>query len=268
MQAYPDIACGMFKGSKDELNRIWRNLEAELNSAGPPSKNITEWKRVWNDQKKYVRQKAAQNLKISKGTGGGPNMEVNFSANEYAIYNLIGMKESVEGVAKTFGLGSSSASKPAKENVPIASVDNTSGLGSSNGGIEEHVSPALLELLIVDSVVEGNDRESERESPQKPPAKKVKKNSQSELPRNVSHSEVLAEEITIQKKMLKTMIDTQQNTKKLYRAIDRLAEIKKDELKEQKRHNLVMEKLRISEVEDKIERNRRLLELEDLKYNI
>lgn len=46
METHPDIARGMFKGGKDELNRFWRNLEAELNSAGPPQKHISEWKKV------------------------------------------------------------------------------------------------------------------------------------------------------------------------------------------------------------------------------
>lgn len=62
------------------------------------------------------------------------------------------------------------------------------------------------------------------------------------------------------------MVEQQQMTKKVYRSIDRLNDLKKEELKEQKRHNLVMEKLRLREVEDKIEKNRRLLELEDLKH--
>ncbi|XP_017464621.1 PREDICTED: uncharacterized protein LOC108358015 [Rhagoletis zephyria] len=75
MEARPDIARGFHRGNKEEVSRFWRNAEVELNSAGPPTKNTTEWKKVWTDQKKYVRQKASQNLKASKGTGGGPNTQ-------------------------------------------------------------------------------------------------------------------------------------------------------------------------------------------------
>lgn len=64
------------------------------------------------------------------------------------------------------------------------------------------------------------------------------------------------------------MKEQQQNTKKIYRGIDRLYDLKKEELAEAKRHNLQMEKLRLREVEDKIEKNRRLIELEELKSKI
>lgn len=135
---------------------------------------------VWADQKKYVRHKAAQNLKYSRGTGGGPNMEQKFSANEEAIYNLIGMKESVEGVANTFGLGSSTSSKQNPDSLPSA----------------------LLELLEPDDeVAESTAVDSERDTPQKPPAKKIKISAKdSSLNEQVSARDALSEEISIQKK--------------------------------------------------------------------
>ncbi|XP_036345281.1 uncharacterized protein LOC118754511, partial [Rhagoletis pomonella] len=116
MQAHPDIARGFYKGQKDDVNKLWRQVEEDLNSAGPPMKNVCEWKKVWADQKKkYVRRKAAQNLKAGKGTGGGPNMEQKLSPTEEAIYELVGMKESVEGVSDTlkFGLSSHVTKSPA-----------------------------------------------------------------------------------------------------------------------------------------------------------
>lgn len=267
MQLHSDIARGWFKGGKEELNRVWRNLEAELNAAGPPSKSVAEWKKVcttkfdlynaqmtkmqnlfqvWADQKKYVRQKAAQNLKYSRGTGGGPNMEQKFSANEEAIYDLVGMKESVEGVAIKYGLGSSTSTIQNPERLPNE----------------------ILELLEPD----GEEAEcpavhSNEDTPQKPPAKKIKISGQ-HFNTQASARDVLSEEIDIQKRMLDAMIEQQQISKKVYRSIDRLYEVKKEELKEQKRHNLIMEKLRLREVEDKIEKNRRLLELEELKNNL
>ncbi|XP_046803754.1 uncharacterized protein LOC124419187 [Lucilia cuprina] len=151
MQTHQGIACGMYKGSKEDLNRFWRNLEAELNSAGPRQKSVSEWKKVWCDQKKYVRQKAAQNLKSSKGTGGDPNMEQKFSGIEEAIYNLIGMKESVEGVANKFGLG--------------GSYKNTNKQTDSN------IENILEEILVTDD----DSNEIQKECPSQPPAKKIKK---------------------------------------------------------------------------------------------
>ncbi|XP_055914423.1 uncharacterized protein LOC129947766 [Eupeodes corollae] len=102
MEAQRDIACGFQKGSKEEVLLFWHAAENALNASGPPSKNISEWKKVWCDQKKYVRAKAATNLKARNGTGGGPNKEQKLSDYEQAVYDLIGMKESIEGVtAKT-----------------------------------------------------------------------------------------------------------------------------------------------------------------------
>lgn len=47
---------------------------------------------------KYIRQNAAQNLNNKKSTGGGPNKEQTFTATDEAIYQLTGMKSSVEDV--------------------------------------------------------------------------------------------------------------------------------------------------------------------------
>ncbi|XP_017469301.1 PREDICTED: probable DNA-binding protein SNT1 [Rhagoletis zephyria] len=41
--------------------------------------------------------------------------------------------------------------------------------------------------------------------------------------------------------------------------------IKKEKIEEMKRHNYVMEKMRRKEIEYKLEKNRRLMEIEDLK---
>ncbi|XP_073843020.1 uncharacterized protein [Musca autumnalis] len=239
MQAHPGIARGMYNSSKEDLNRVWRNLEAELNSAGPPTKNIAEWKKVWCDQKRYVRQKAAQNHKMANGTGGGPNQEYRFSAIEEEIYNLTAMKESVEGVANRSGLGTSSSQNGGKENDP----------------------PELADIVNFESLGEVDQEEVRQE----PPPKKSKTATKNPPP-STYHTDILSQGLSLQEKMLKIMEEQQQSHKRIYRAIERLHDLKKEEIKEQKRHNMAMEQLRIREVEDKIEKNRRLLELEELKY--
>lgn len=47
---------------------------------------------------------AVQNTKMSEATGAVPNLKQKFSAYEKAIYSLIGMRESIEGVGNTFGV--------------------------------------------------------------------------------------------------------------------------------------------------------------------
>ena len=117
-------------------------------------------------------------------------------------------------------------------------------------------STVLNETLLPDN------NESTIECENQPPAKKIKT---AHSTKTSTTAKVLAEEINIQKEMCQAMKDQQQSSKKIYRAIDRLYDLKKEELVEQKRHNLQMERLRLREVEDKIERNQRLLELEELK---
>ncbi|XP_073812091.1 uncharacterized protein [Musca autumnalis] len=94
MQARPDIATRMNEVNKEELKVFWCNLEKELNSAGPPSKSIAEWKKVWTDQRRYIRQKVAQKRPLT--------------ATEEKIHALSYMKEPVESVTNKNDLGNSS----------------------------------------------------------------------------------------------------------------------------------------------------------------
>ncbi|XP_036341051.1 uncharacterized protein LOC118750438 [Rhagoletis pomonella] len=110
MDSQPGIARGFFKGGKEELAKFWRSAEIKLNSAGPPMKTVAEWKKVHKGTDllhisiKFLLQ-VAQNVRARTGTGGGPNTEKTFTATEEAIYKLISMKESVEGiVVPKFGL--------------------------------------------------------------------------------------------------------------------------------------------------------------------
>ncbi|XP_036340838.1 uncharacterized protein LOC118750220, partial [Rhagoletis pomonella] len=238
MQAHPDIARGFFKGQKDDVNKFWRQVEEDLNSAGPPMKNVCEWKKVWADQKKYVRRKAAQNLKASKGTGGGPNMEQKLSPTEEAIY----------------------------DHVTKSPADNSTA-----------------ENDILDSTIE----ELEEVTPYQPPTKKKRNTPQGEPKKQNSYTnDMFVQEIGVQKEVCESITeavtglkDQKEITKKIYRSLDRIYDVQKqnfekmfqleqEKVEEMKRHNLFMEKLRLSEVESKIERNRRLLEIEDLKGNI
>ncbi|XP_067625340.1 cilia- and flagella-associated protein 44 [Eurosta solidaginis] len=46
LQSHPAIAQSCFKGGKEALHRFWCKAEEELNSSGPPTKCIAEWKKV------------------------------------------------------------------------------------------------------------------------------------------------------------------------------------------------------------------------------
>lgn len=50
MKDHSDLAKGQIKGlaAKQLSNNLWKRLEAELNSSGPPTHNFVEWKKVKN----------------------------------------------------------------------------------------------------------------------------------------------------------------------------------------------------------------------------
>ncbi|XP_017480438.1 PREDICTED: uncharacterized protein LOC108369768 isoform X1 [Rhagoletis zephyria] len=104
----PDISRGFAKENRDKVAEFWRQLTLSLNSVGTPVKSEFEWKKVWTDQKRYVRKKASQDKMYERGTGGGPNKTQKFSSAEEAIFQLLGMKESVDGIesSQCYGLPS------------------------------------------------------------------------------------------------------------------------------------------------------------------
>lgn len=96
---------------------------------------------------------------------------------------------------------------------------------------------------------------------------------------NMTTNEVVMEELETQKKLCSEISnaisvmkehngETQNGIRKLRRSMDRLGDIQKDQLKEQKRHNAKMEEFRKAELENKIENDRKLLELEKRKVEI
>lgn len=46
MESNRTIACGFIKISKEVVADFWKSLTEELNSAVPPIKNVSEWKKV------------------------------------------------------------------------------------------------------------------------------------------------------------------------------------------------------------------------------
>lgn len=48
MQSNPAIAKSLSKSSKEEVFQFWNNAARELNSLGPPVKDMTSWKKVDN----------------------------------------------------------------------------------------------------------------------------------------------------------------------------------------------------------------------------
>ncbi|XP_017487311.1 PREDICTED: uncharacterized protein LOC108375678 [Rhagoletis zephyria] len=164
------------------------------------------------------------------------------------------MKESVEGVAKTFGLTSSINVERVEENLDF--LMNESGV--VNEIVLENECVAMNEdpmdcVFLID----------EEETTYQPSSKAVKPTSS----KKVLTKQILVENVATQRELCDTIKgavseskEQQENVKKIYRAIDSMqavqkkhlkkwTKLKREEIGEMKRHNLVMEELMLRQLE-------------------
>ncbi|KAL7725264.1 hypothetical protein ACLKA6_007768 [Drosophila palustris] len=105
MEKQPDIARGFTKGDRIAVDSKWAALAADLNDAGPPTKNVLGWKKVWSDWKGAIRKKLAHNRRETSATGGGPYAQLALSDAEQTVATLCGLYKMIEGdVARAFGV--------------------------------------------------------------------------------------------------------------------------------------------------------------------
>ncbi|XP_055913460.1 uncharacterized protein LOC129947048 [Eupeodes corollae] len=286
MEKNTDIATGFTTyRAKEDLAKFWKKTETELNSLGPPIKSISDWKKVWLDKKKYIRNKMSENIKNKKATGGGQFKEHKFSRLEETIIRICSMKDSIEGCrnASSFGLPSCSKKRKMgnqdKENVPSLQASLECVLDFD----ESHSKSPV-------------DRQQIEPEPQ-PVADDIMNSSKSSKKRksfNTTNPEYLEQELSSQKEIC-TKIgkavdfleshqeEFSQKVQKIYRSIDRLYDQQKLMLKEMcrhniqleqqkqqkfeeiKRHNNKMENLRLKEIESKIKFKEDLIQIEEEK---
>ncbi|XP_075150217.1 uncharacterized protein LOC142224333 [Haematobia irritans] len=73
MEENPEFARGVpiFGSSKRSLEDEWKNLCQMLNTLGPPTRTLLEWKKTWADLKSRTKKKIAGNARSIQETGGG-----------------------------------------------------------------------------------------------------------------------------------------------------------------------------------------------------
>ncbi|XP_055376992.1 uncharacterized protein LOC129609129 [Condylostylus longicornis] len=98
MKKYPDIAKGNSTKSSTELQGLWSNLQKQLNSMGPPSKDVTQWRKVWSDYKSFLRKKLSGQKKINMSSESGPNRKVFFSHLEEEVIELASLRDSMQAI--------------------------------------------------------------------------------------------------------------------------------------------------------------------------
>ncbi|XP_017467958.1 PREDICTED: uncharacterized protein LOC108360257 [Rhagoletis zephyria] len=102
----PDIVRGFAKGAKEDVVEFWESVAQQLNSLGPPTKDVSSWKKVWLDYKCYIKRKLSASKAETRATGGGPNRMRNFNELEEKVIELTGLHSSTSGIngAVSFGV--------------------------------------------------------------------------------------------------------------------------------------------------------------------
>ncbi|XP_055910557.1 uncharacterized protein LOC129944924 [Eupeodes corollae] len=227
MQENSEIAKGSTKSNREKVTEFWNRLTLELNSAGPPVKSEFEW------------NKASANKMHQKGTGGGPNKTQKFSPSEEDIFQLVGMKEAVEGVGSSLSFG---LARPQNDIQSAKQCEYDATLHPNEVECVEAVDDFLFETELM----------QEDNSVQPTPT-----TSQAAKKRKMSTNDIIVEELQTQKILCNKVTEgvsvmrdhnteVQCGIKKMYRSLDRLGDINKELLKEQQRHNKEMENLRKS----------------------
>ncbi|XP_058980838.1 uncharacterized protein LOC131803505 [Musca domestica] len=105
MEENPEFARGVpiFGSSRQSLEDHWKKLVFKLNTMGPPSRTIAEWKKTWADLKSRTKKKIAENKKGLQGTGGGLYRFECLTELETAIDRTLFLSKSAAPSGKTFG---------------------------------------------------------------------------------------------------------------------------------------------------------------------
>ncbi|XP_050339417.1 uncharacterized protein LOC126765722 [Bactrocera neohumeralis] len=145
MEQHPDIAKNYVKGDRVAAEALWAELAKELNSQGPPQKDINGWKKVWSDWKGCVRKKIAHNKSETRATGGGPFNQFVLSCTEEKIAELCGLYTCVEGIpqSSSFGVQCDNSNESSDDENPTPSTSavatRTRRPNSMQACIKEHM---------------------------------------------------------------------------------------------------------------------------------
>ncbi|XP_073832201.1 uncharacterized protein [Musca autumnalis] len=110
MVQHSDLAKGQLQSAnaKQRANNLWTKLADDLNSNGPPVRDVAGWKKVWSDLKTHTKLKMRRNKVSISSTGGGVSNYCPLSPMEEQIINLLHMEEAVSGLPTSTWFGTSS----------------------------------------------------------------------------------------------------------------------------------------------------------------
>ena len=222
---------------------------------------------MWIDQKRYIRSKATANIRNRRQSKG-------LTENEQRILELVGIKESVDGLENTLILGLSEnftdnhkevkrvTTPPVDieepEHLPCCSKQITSPtLDKSNKETSEN--NPLQEIGTEDLLAKETETVENLCSPKKG----------DHIIQEVATEENFCSQITQLCDSVKSdSKELEIGIKRIYRALEKSNELRVKKLKLQEQHNALIEQLRTKEVESKIEKNKKLIEIEEMKLKM
>ncbi|XP_055626915.1 uncharacterized protein LOC129768980 [Toxorhynchites rutilus septentrionalis] len=117
MEQNPDVARGCKDVSRDSANALWDTIAESLNSLGPPTRTVTQWRKVWTDKKLQIERKLQHNKKEMTAIGGGPNTLHSFNDSEDRIIRLCSLQTTVNKDGHVFEIQSFGVTDPSSSMV-------------------------------------------------------------------------------------------------------------------------------------------------------
>ncbi|XP_059218236.1 uncharacterized protein LOC131996765 [Stomoxys calcitrans] len=240
MRNHQDIAKGFVKGDKVVVEDLWKELSGQLNAAGPPTKDVSNWKKTWIDLKCNIRKKLAHNKIETRTTGGGQFNQYVLARIEEEIAVICGLHKVVDGIKPANNFGAQKLMSGAnKENLEI----NT---------ISQQEIPSEMEEI--DEVFEASTPSTSKRRRVVPDINSIVEEENQHLDRI---GNVLSE-------LVKLKETVSNDLKKVCETLTSIESIKREELHEMKRHNIQLERSLVTKNEIKI----KFLELEKLKLGL
>ncbi|XP_017461173.1 PREDICTED: uncharacterized protein LOC108354504 isoform X2 [Rhagoletis zephyria] len=124
MENHSQLAKGILKtaNGKSTSNSLWKTLVEDLNAAGPPTRDVAGWKKVWADYKNHLKSKLRKNKNSLADTGGGPSKYCSLTPLEEQVERLMAMGEAIDGTVGASNFGSIYAGQDAERSISSEAV--------------------------------------------------------------------------------------------------------------------------------------------------
>ncbi|XP_055551659.1 uncharacterized protein LOC129734003 [Wyeomyia smithii] len=225
LEEHPDIAKGF---TKSNSNTFWKNCATKLNILGPPVKDAAGWKKVWFDWKSNLKRKLAHNKREQKAAGGDPNKIIELTTLEERAVQLAGLAPAVEGIdgCVSYGLPST----------------------FSNRAIQDRNSEESEPLHPSEDVEAADVIPDVSPTPEPGSVPRLNENALILLEQQQLFDEDL---LNVLKQQTKKIEDLAYYNKQVTKRLQEMTNLQAEQLQEQRRHNLAMEKIAMEKLKAK-----------------